>query len=161
MSTSAARTPLSAGVLLILLSAVLWGTVGITVASLYRLTDLNALTVGLARVALAVPALVADSALLRQFQSFQPTRTFIGLAILMGLATAAYQVCLFAAIQEAGVAVAALIALCTAPVWVALLSAIVFRERLPLAAVILLGIALGGAALLVYQPGARLAAPDP
>ncbi|MFD2608545.1 DMT family transporter [Deinococcus taklimakanensis] len=72
----------------------------------------------------------------------------------MGLATAAYQVCLFAAIQEAGVAVAALIALCTAPVWVALLSAIVFRERLPLAAVILLGIALGGAALLVYQPGA-------
>ncbi|MFD2608546.1 hypothetical protein ACFSR9_03705 [Deinococcus taklimakanensis] len=78
MSTSAARTPLSAGVLLILLSAVLWGTVGITVASLYRLTDLNALTVGLARVALAVPALVAASALLRQFQSFQPTRTFIG-----------------------------------------------------------------------------------
>ncbi|MFC6660711.1 DMT family transporter [Deinococcus multiflagellatus] len=144
--------------LLILFSAVLWGTVGVTVASLYRLTDLSALTVGLIRVALAVPALVTASVLLRQFQTFKLTGPFIGLAALMGLATAAYQVCLFAAIQEAGVAVAALIALCTAPVWVAVLSAVVFRERLPLRAVLLLGAALCGAALLVYQPGAAQSA---
>lgn len=137
-----------------LLSALLWGTVGVTVASLYRLTDLGASDVGFLRLALSVPALLAATVLSRQHRALRLDARFVRLAVLLGVAMAAYQVCYFAAVREAGVAVAVLITLCTAPVWVALLSAAVFRERLRPRTIGLLLAALGGAALLVYRPDA-------
>ncbi|WP_045235082.1 DMT family transporter [Deinococcus pimensis] len=152
MSLAVARTLRSSGVFLVLLSAVLWGTVGVTVASLYRLADVDATTVGVLRLALSVPALLAATVLLRQQRGLRLNLRFALLILLMGLAMAAYQVCYFAAVREAGVAVAVLISLCTAPVWVALLSTVVFRERLRPHAVGLLFAALIGAALLVYRP---------
>lgn len=156
MSIAFVRTLHASGVVLVLLSAVLWGTVGVTVASLYRLADLTATTVGFLRLALSVPALLLATLLLRQHRAVRLDRRFVLLTLLMGLAMAAYQVCYFAAVREAGVAVAVLIALCTAPVWVALLSVVVFRECLHSRAVVLLGAALVGAALLVYRPDAQV-----
>lgn len=144
----------SAGLLLIVLSAVLWGTVGVTAASLFKLADLNAVTLSFYRLALSVPALLVATLLTRGYRTLLLNRQFVVLTALMGLAMAGCQIGAFAAIREAGVAVAVLVGICTAPVWVALLSAAFMGERLRPFAYVLLSTALLGCALLVVRPDA-------
>jgi DME family drug/metabolite transporter len=142
------------GLLLILLAALLWGTVGVATQGLYHLSDTNALSIGFFRLAIATPALAAACwrALGRRALRI-PARDLVFM-LLIGAATAFYQVCYFAAIARVGVAMAVLITLCTAPVIVALLSAVLLRERLTSATLLALLCALGGTALLVLAaPG--------
>ena len=49
---------------------------------------------------------------------------------LLGVAMAAYQVCYFRAVTLTGVAVAALLAICSAPLMIAMLAALVLGERI-------------------------------
>ena len=69
--------------------------------------------------------------------------------LLMGGLQALYQVCYSAAIPLAGVTVSTLIALCAAPVIVALFSALMMRERLTPTTLTALAAALAGTVLLV------------
>jgi len=69
-----------------------------------------------------------------------------------GLAMAAYQVCDFRAVTLTGVAVTALLAICSAPLLIAILAALLLNERLTLAARVALGMAVIGTALLPAGP---------
>lgn len=131
----------------IMLAAVLWGTVGVTTQSLYRLTATNPLSVGFFRLAIAAPALGLGCSFVLGRRSLRIEPTDLARIALIGLMLAQYQACFFAAIARVGVAVATLVTLCLAPVIVAILSAVLLREhptRRGLAALVcaLVGIAL-------------------
>jgi len=132
-----------------MLSAVAWGTVGVATQTLYRISATNPHSVGFFRLALALPALFAfgAAALGRRLLAVAPRD--LGLMALVGAMTALYQLCYFSAIRHVGVAAATMVTLCSAPGMVAVLSALVLRER-PSARVLLalLG-AMAGTALLV------------
>ncbi len=148
------------GLLLIILTAVLWGTVGVAGRAVNELSATNALSIAFFRLALAVPVLLLAcwSLLGRNFWRIEGRG--LRLMLLLGAAMACYQATFFGAVLQLGVTIAVLIALCTAPVLVALLSALLLRERLAGRVLLALLLALGGTLLLVGSPGsseARLA----
>lgn len=143
----------SFGLGLILLAALMWGTVGIFVQSIYHMTEANSLSIGFFRLALATPILSLAGWMRLGRQMFQIDRRDLKFLIMIGAMTALYQVCYFGAIAQIGVAAATLITLCTAPVWVAILSVWLLHEKLT-RGVGLAGVcAVGGTLLLVgIQP---------
>jgi drug/metabolite transporter, DME family len=145
-----ARAESRRGLLLIVLAAVLWGTVGITTKTIYGLSDTNPLSIGFFRLAFSVPALLVACWHALGLRMFRVAPRDLGLMLLMGALMALYQVCYFAAIARVGVAIAVLVTLCTAPVMVALLSALLLRERLTGAVLLALACALAGTAMLVW-----------
>ena len=149
-----ARAGSRRGLLLILGAALLWGTVGVATKGLYTLSDTNALSIGFFRLAFATPALLAACWRVLGRRAFRVAPRDLGTMVMIGVMMAFYQVCYFAAIARVGVAVAVLITLCTAPVLVALLGALLLRERLSGAALLALACALVGTAMLVWiDPG--------
>ena len=70
----------------------------------------------------------------------------------LGLAMAAYQVCYFRAVTLVGVAAAAMLAICSAPLLIAILAALFLGERLTPLVRLSLGTAVAGTALLVVGP---------
>jgi DME family drug/metabolite transporter len=145
-----ARANSRRGLLLIVLTAVLWGTVGTAVKFIYGLADTNPLSIGFFRLVFSAPVLLAACWHTLGRRTFRITRRDLGLMLLMGAFMAFYQVCYFAAIARVGVAIAVLVTLCTAPVMVALLSALLLRERLTSAIVLALVCALAGTAMLIW-----------
>ncbi|WP_240550251.1 DMT family transporter [Candidatus Roseilinea sp. NK_OTU-006] len=143
------------GLLLVMLAAALWGTVGVTTKSLYVLSVTNPLSVGFFRLALSAPALLAACWLAIGARTFAIARRDVGAVVMIGAMMALYQACYFAAIPRVGVAIATLITLCTAPVIVAALSALFMRERLTRTISAAMICALAGTTLLVgIAPGA-------
>lgn len=141
------------GLLLIVLAAVLWGTVGVAIKALYGLADTNPLSIGFFRLAIAVPALFWACWLTLGVRMFRVAWRDLALMLLLGAMMALYQVCYFGAIAQVGVAIAVLITLCIAPVLVALLSLWLFREKLTPKLILALTFALSGTALFVdFQP---------
>jgi DME family drug/metabolite transporter len=135
--------------LLVALAALTWGTIGITVRLLYGLTDTDPLSVGFWRLALSAPPLLLLSRWFAGPEFWRVQRRDLSALGLMGAASAVYQVCYFAAIPRIGLAAAVLINICSAPVIVAVLSALFLRERpTPIVGIVLV-IALSGTALLV------------
>lgn len=155
--TSAAQA--RRGMFLILLAALLWGTVGITTRALYANTQTNALSIGFFRLAIAAPALWLAARIQLGGAAWRVTRRDLALMMLIGAAMAIYQVCYFAAIARVGVSIAVLVALCTAPVIIAVLSARILHERLTASVVVALVCALIGTGLLIgIEPGSGLKA---
>jgi DME family drug/metabolite transporter len=142
------------GLLLIVLSALLWGTVGVAVKAIYGLADTNPLSIGFLRLAISVPALFLAGWLVLGGRMFRVVRRRdLAIMLLLGVMMAFYQVCYFGAIAQVGVAIAVLVTLCTAPVLVALLSLWLFREKLTSNLMLALACALLGTFLLVsVQP---------
>jgi DME family drug/metabolite transporter len=147
---NATRADSRRGLLLIVLAAVLWGTVGITTKTIFGLSDTNPLSIGFFRLAFSVPVLLAACWQTLGRRMFRITPRDLGLMLLMGALMALYQVCYFAAIERVGVAIAVLVTLCTAPVMIALLSALLLRERLTRAVLLALACALIGTAMLIW-----------
>jgi DME family drug/metabolite transporter len=114
------------------------------------LAETNPLSIGFFRLAFSVPVLLAACWHSLGRRMFRITPRDLGLMLLMGAFMAFYQVCYFAAIARVGVAIAVLVTLCTAPVMVALLSALLLRERLTGAIVLALACALAGTVLLIW-----------
>ncbi len=117
------------GLVLILMAALLWGTVGIATKAIYNTTDTNALSIGFVRLALATPALLLACWTARS-EMIQVRGRDLGLMLLIGLTMALYQLCFLAAIPLIGVAVTTLVTLCTAPAIIALLAALLLGESL-------------------------------
>lgn len=132
-----------------MLSAVLWGTVGIGTQLLYNISNTNPISIGFFRLAFAVPALFVACWFIVGRRMFNIQRRDLGLMLLIGAMLALYQVCYMGAVQRAGVSVAVLVTLCTAPVLVALLSVIFLRERLTGPILLALVCALAGTLLLI------------
>src|SRR4051794_13141445 len=137
------------GLLLIVLAAVMWGTVGVATKYLFSISETSALSIGFFRLALSTPALLAACWYTLGARTFRIRPRDLRYMLLIGVAMAFYQVCYFAAIARVGVAIAVLVTLCTAPVMVALLSIWLLRERLTQAVILALGCALAGTVLLV------------
>lgn len=137
------------GLGLILCAAILWGTVGITTQALYNLSQTNALSIGFFRLAIAALILLVACSWRqgRRIMQIRPRDAVI--MALIGALLALYQACYFMAISYSGIAIAALITLCTAPVIVAIASLTFTRERLTTTTVIAFLCAIGGTALLV------------
>ncbi len=141
------------GLSLIVLSAVLWGTVGVAVKVIYGLAETNPLSIGFFRLAIAAPALFWACWWTLGAGMFRVVRRDLVSMMLIGVMMALYQVCYFSAIAKVGVAIAVLVTLCIAPIFVALLSLWLFREKLTSRLLLALTFALIGTVLLVgVQP---------
>lgn len=149
MTTLTHQAAARSGMGLIMLAAVLWGTVGVTTQTIYQISATNPISIGFFRLALAAPALwIAYSLLPAARRSFAGWRSLLSMVVI-GVMLALYQVCYFAAIPRVGVAIATLITLCSAPVIVAVLGAVVARERPSAAIWIALACAIVGVTLMV------------
>jgi drug/metabolite transporter, DME family len=137
------------GLLLVMSSAVAWGTVGVATQTLYGISATNPHSVGFLRLALALPALVAAGAATLGRRMLRVGPRDLALMALLGAMTALYQVCYFSAIRQVGVAAATVITLCSAPVIVAVLSSLLLQERLSARVLAALAGAIAGTALLV------------
>ncbi|HEY8368590.1 MAG TPA: EamA family transporter [Thermodesulfobacteriota bacterium] len=139
-----------AGLLLVSIAAVSWGTTGATMTLLARGASADPLLVGVMRLAVAAPVLVVIARLkegpLRVASPFA--------AVLAGLCMSAYQVCYFLAVTRSGVALTALVAICSAPLMIAVMAAVGLRERLTPRTAVSLVAGVAGTALLVLGPRA-------
>lgn len=117
-------------VAMVVAAALSWGTIGVAVGWLYRLTETTSLSIGFLRLLLSAPVLLITARLLagqRAFRIKPHHRLTLGL---IGGTFAGYQVAYFAAIPYLGVAAAVLINICSAPIFTALLARIFLGERL-------------------------------
>lgn len=135
--------------LLIVCASLSWGTVGVANQILYAHSTTNALSLAFWRLAIATPLFFLAIWILPGRRLFQVKHRDLAVMLLMGGLQALYQASYSAAISYTGVTISTLIALCAAPVIVALFSAFITRERLtPITLLALVG-ALGGTILLV------------
>ncbi len=139
------------GIPAVALAAASWGSVGVAVDLLYRLQPTSPLSVGFWRLAVAAPALLLLSRYSAGPHFWRVQRRDWPALAVMGVASAAYQVCYFAAIARIGVAAAVLLNICSAPIIVAVLSSVWLGERITpkllvvlLAALVGVGLLLGG-----------------
>jgi DME family drug/metabolite transporter len=122
------------GLVLVAVAAVSWGTTGATMATLTGLGDVGPLFVGWARLAVAAPCLVAAALWRREPRATRPPaaawRPRDGVLMLaLGAAMAVYQLCYFRAVTMIGVAVTALLAICSAPLFIAAIAGVALGER--------------------------------
>jgi drug/metabolite transporter, DME family len=132
------------GLLLVAVAAVLWGTTGSTLELVGATSAAVPLVVGATRMLVAAPLLGLGARAVGQ--ALRPS----GPAFLpAGLCIAAYQVCYFSAVPLAGVGATALLAICSAPILVALLARAALGERLTRRRLVALALGVAGAAMLV------------
>lgn len=150
---TAQRAEARLGLLWVMAAATLWGTVGVITKTLYGLADTNPISIAFFRVALSVPVLLMAGWHTLGPKLFRIAPRDFGLMALIGLMTAFPYVCYFTAIEYVGVSIATLVAICTAPVIVAVLSIFITREPLTKRVLVALLCALVGTGLLVQiQP---------
>ncbi len=136
-------------VAMVVAAALSWGTIGVAVGWLYRLTETTSLSIGFLRLLLSAPVLLITARLLAGQQAFH-IKPYHRLTLgLIGGAFAGYQVAYFAAIPYLGVAAAVLINICSAPIFTALLARIFLGEHLRPKTWLAISGAVIGAGLLV------------
>jgi len=140
------------GLLMVMFAAVLWGTGGIAAKSIYALSPTNPTSVAFFRMALSVPLLLVLCWVTLGRRMWDVQRQDLPRMLIAGALVALYQVAYFAAIPRVGVAISTLVALCSAPISVAVLSSLVTRERPPALVLLALGLAIIGTVLLVQVP---------
>src|SRR6266550_4926978 len=147
------------GLGLIALAAVSWGTTGSVTTLLVTRAAATPLVVGATRMLVGAVLLLIAARVLTG-----PPRPAAGDAwrcLALGACMAVFQATYFTAVTRAGIAVTALVAICSAPIMIAALAATFLGERPTprLALALVLGVA--GTALLVAAPVAGTAAPRP
>ncbi len=145
------------GLVLILIAALCWGTVGVATKTIYTLADTTALSIGFLRLAIATPVLLVACWRTCGRHAFRVPLRDLPLMLLIGVTMALYQVCFLGAIPRIGVASTTLITLCTAPVIVALLAAALLGEVLTLRVVLALVAGLAGTVMLSWTNPSVLA----
>lgn len=148
------------GALLIALAALLWATTGIVAKFLFNGTELQAITLGFLRLAVALPfffvlmwreqrAITSRESGTDRLPRFTP-KILLPLAAL-GLFQACYQGSYLIAVDLTGAGIATLIALCLAPVLVAIMAAPLLGEKPGLVTVLALMAAILGTSMLVVS----------
>lgn len=156
MELSLNRRSARTGLFMVMFASILWGTGNVVAKSIYDIADTNAFSVAFLRMALSVPALllVCQFTLGRAMWSFH--RQDLPFMLGAGSLVAIYQVAFYASLPKVGVSIATVIALCSAPVIVAVLSAVITRERPTAITLVALTCAVIGTMLLVnVQPTAQ------
>jgi len=138
------------GVVLIGLAAVSWGTTGSVTTILIARADAEPFLIGAARMWVAALVLVTGAKLI----GAGPTRAARALphCLAMGACMAIYQAAYFSAVALTGIAVTALIAICSAPLMIATLAAAALGERLTRRTGTALVLGVIGTALLIATP---------
>lgn len=145
------------GALLIALAALLWATTGIVAKFLFTGTDLQAVTLAFLRLAVALPFFFV---LMRREQrassrsatpAVKLNRKVLIPLLALGCFQAVYQGSYLLAVDMTGAGIATLIALCLAPVLVAILAAPLLGEKPGLVTVLALAAAIAGTAMLVIS----------
>lgn len=144
-----ARTGAREGLTQVALAALVWGTIGVAVSTLYGVSATNPVSIGLLRLVVAAPALLLLSRVMVGPDFWRVQRRHLPAMAVIGAAFAGYQLCYFAAIPLIGVAAAVMINICSAPVFTAVLAGLVLRERLTWATIAALVGSISGTALLV------------
>jgi drug/metabolite transporter, DME family len=137
------------GLWLILLAAMMWGTVGVASQSLYANGTTNPLSISFFRLALAAPALLIAAWWVLRERLFQITRGAMLLMMGIGVLIAWYQATFFVAVRYTGVTIATLVTICTTPLIVAVGSVMMKQEVLTRRLVLALMAALLGTVMLV------------
>ncbi len=135
------------GSLLVLLAGILWGSMGLFVR---RLSALGFDSIQITAGRLGFAALLFWLLLLLRRPKEERAIRLRDLPLFLGLGLASilfFTVCYFAAIAIMPLSTAAIL-LYTSPIWVTLLSALLFHERLTAAKLIALGMAFGGCVLV-------------
>jgi drug/metabolite transporter, DME family len=142
------------GLVLIALAAISWGTSGSVMTVLAERAAASPLLVGVARLWIAAIFLLAATVVTARGVVVATGDRWRCLA--MGACMAAYQAAYFTAVTLGGIAVVALVAICSAPLMIAALAPWLLGERLPprVGGALLLGVL--GTALLVAAPAATL-----
>lgn len=147
------------GFVFIALGAVLFGSIGVATKGLFAVSDTNAISITLWRALIALPILFAIGLYLLRGKMFAIPWVDLRLMIFAGLLMAVYQVAFVIAVQLSNVTIATLVTLCTVPVIVAVLAAIVLRERMHRNLYVAMACAIVGVILLVgLQPTGNLGA---
>ncbi len=141
-----------AGWAAVLAAASLWGTTGLVFQALGTGGGADAVSIGFLRLALSVPflMLMARAHAGVWLPSLAPKGLFALVAL--GISMAFYQLTYVLAIERVGVAISVLISICGAPIFVALISVLWFREPFHARTLVALAAALVGTALLVGLP---------
>lgn len=145
------------GLLLICLAAIAWGTTGTTSVLIAQQVTVSPLIVGLWRIVFALPVFWLWYGYGRRTTVASTYVFTLGnrLKLLaMGLCMAGYQVFYFAAVPYAGVAMTAMVAICSSPMIIALLAVIFLKEKLHRNRMIALALGVTGTILLIAQPDA-------
>ena len=103
----------SRGLALICLAAISWGTTGSVTAILVERAGAGPLVIGAVRMAVAAPLLLL---LARARGPIRIARADRWRCLALGVCMAAFQVCYFSAVTRTGIAIAALIAICSAQI---------------------------------------------
>lgn len=141
---------------LLVSASIFWGTVGVANQAIYAQSATNGLSLAFWRLAIAAALFLLAAWVLLRRRLFQIKPRDAGLMTFMGGLQALYQLSYSSAIPLAGVTVSTLIALCGAPIIVALVSTFLLRERLTPRTLTALVSAISGTLLLVAartQPG--------
>src|SRR5947208_6315890 len=142
------------GLVLIALAAVSWGTSSSVMTVLAERAAASPLLVGVARLWLAAILLVLATAVAaRPFAIAKGDRWR---CLAMGGCMAGYQAAYFTAVTLSGIAVTALVAICSAPLMIAALAPWALGERLTPRVRVALALGVGGTALLVLAPHGAL-----
>ena len=142
----------AAGLVLIGLAAMLWGTSGSVMAVLTERAATSPLLVGVSRLWLAALLLLVAASVTGSLVVAPGDRWR---CVAMGACMAAYQAAYFPAVTLSGIAVVALVAICSAPLVIAALAPWLLGERLPGRVRLALGGGVIGTALLVAAPSGR------
>ncbi|HEU5196067.1 MAG TPA: EamA family transporter [Methylomirabilota bacterium] len=137
------------GLLFICLAAISWGTTGSVTAVLVQRAGAGALVIGATRMLVAAGLLLL---LARASGPIRIARADRWRCVALGVCMAAFQACYFSAVTMTGIAIAALIAICSAPLIIALLAAATLGERLTVRVSIALALGVIGTALLILGP---------
>lgn len=137
--------------LLICLASIFWGTTGATMTLLAAHASAGPLLVGFVRMAVAAPCLLVAARLVEGPWRLRGRKERLA-CLAMGACMAAYQVCYFRAVTLTGVAVTALLAICSAPLMIAGLATLFLGERLTPKVQAALGLGVVGTGLLVVGP---------
>ncbi len=136
--------------MLIGLAAVSWGTTGSVTAVLVSRAGAGVLVIGAVRMVIAAALLVLIARGVAG--SLRIDRRDRWRCVALGVCMAAFQATYFSAVTLIGIAIAALIAICCAPLLIAGLAATVLGERLTARVGGALALGVAGTALLIVGP---------
>ena len=137
--------------MLIALAAVSWGTTGTATTFLVRDAEASPLVIGVARLAIAAVVL---GVLARLRGPVRVAGANVLPCIVMGACMAVFQAGFFSATVMIGVALTALIAICSAPLVITLLARIFLAEPVSPRRALALALGVTGTAMLVAGPRA-------
>ena len=143
--------PAVAGMALVAMAAVLWGSSAAAVRVFTDETGASGVVVAFAEAVIAAPLLLAAGAATRR--AWPPLRVAAPAALGTGVLVSGFLVAYFTAIGIVGVTIASVIAICSAPLFTSVLARIFLHERPSRATMVALGTGVAGTALVLVSHG--------